>query len=70
MKKNAYNNCGMGAFYTICNFLVTEGKRFKDTGLRDIASESAVIAERLIEAVLEGRQYNRPHKLIYKALQR
>ena len=41
------------------NVLVTERKRFKDTGLRDIASESAVIAEGLIEAVLEGRQYNR-----------
>ena len=38
-----------------------------------IAVESAVIAERLIEAVLEGRQYNRAgrlHKIIYKELQR
>ena len=35
----------IGAFYTICNFLVTKGKRFKDTGLRDIAAELAVIAE-------------------------
>ena len=46
---------------------------FKDTGLRDIAVESAFIAEGLIEAVLEGRQYNRTvklHKIIYKALQR
>ena len=36
-------------------FFVTIGKRFKDTGLRD----KAVIAEGLIEAVPEGRQYNR-----------
>ena len=63
----------MGAFHTICNFLVTIGKRFEDTGLRDIAVESAVIAEGLIEAVLEGSQYNRTvriHNIIYKALQR
>ena len=59
---------GMGAFHTICNFLVTIGKRFEDTGLRDIAVESAVIAEGLIEAVLEGSQYNRTvriHNIIY-----
>ena len=36
---------GMGTFHTICNFLVTNGKRFKDTGLRELAVESAVIAE-------------------------
>ena len=64
---------GMGAFHSICNFLVTNGKRFKNTGLRDIAVESAGIAEGLIEVVLEGRQVNRTvriHKIIYKALQR
>ena len=64
---------GISAFHTICNFLVTIGKLFKDTGLRDIAVWSAVIAEGLIEAVLEGRQYKRTvmvHKIIYKALQR
>ena len=64
---------GMGAFHLICNFLVTIGKRFKDTGLRDIAVESAVIAEGLIKVALEGRHVNRTvriHKIIYKALQR
>ena len=63
----------MGAFHTICNFLATIGKRFKDAGLRDVAVESAVIAEGSIEAVLEGRQYNRAvrlHKIIYEAFQR
>ena len=62
----------MSAFHLICNFLVTIGKRFKDTGLRDTAVGSAVSAEGLIEAVLDGRQYNRTvriHKIIYKALQ-
>ena len=41
--------------------------------MRDIAVESAVIAEGLIEVVLESRQVNRTvriHKIIYKALQR
>ena len=64
---------GMGAFHSICNFLVTIGKRFEYTGLRDIAAESAAIAEGLIEVVLEGRQVIRTvriHKIIYKALQR
>ena len=63
----------MGAFHTICNFLAAIGKRFKDAGLRDVAVESAVITEGSIEAVLEGRQYNRAvrlHKIIYEALQR
>ena len=64
---------GIGAFHRICNFLVKIGKIFKDTGLRDIAVDSTVIAEGLIEAVLEGRQDNRTvklHKIIYKALRR
>ena len=39
---------GMGAFHWICNFPVTIGKRFKDTGLRDKAVELAVIVEGLI----------------------
>ena len=64
---------GMGAFYSSCNFFATIGKRFKDSGLRDIAVESAVIAEGIIEVLLEGRQVTRTvriHKTIYKALQR
>ena len=63
----------MGTFHTISNFLATIGKRFKDAGLRDVAVESAVIAEGSIKAVLEGRQYNRAarlHKIIYETLQR
>ena len=66
-------NVGMGAFHSICNFLVTIGKRFKDTGLRDITVELIVIAEGLIEAVLEGKKVNRTvmiHKIICKARQR
>ena len=46
---------------------------FKDAKLSDIAVEYAVIAEGWIEAVLEGRQYNRDvqlNKITYEALQR
>ena len=63
----------ISVFHTICNFLETIGKRLKDVGLRDIAFESAVIAEGSIEAVLDDRQYNRAarlHNIIYEALQR
>ena len=34
-------------------------KTFADAGLRDFAVKSAVVAERLINRVLEGKQYNR-----------
>ena len=66
-------SAGMDAFYTICSFLVTIGKMFKETGFKDIAVESAVIAEESIKAVIKGRQYNRTarlHKIKYKVLQR
>ena len=44
--------------FTYFVIFVIIGKRFKDTGLRDIAVELAVIEEDLIEVVLEGRQVN------------
>ena len=53
----------MGAFHMICSFLVTIGKRFKESGFMDIAVESTVNAKELIEAVIEGRQYNRTARL-------
>ena len=39
----------MGAFHSMCNFLGTVGKIFKDTGLKDIAVDSAVNAKGWIE---------------------
>ena len=63
----------MGAFHTICYFLGTIGNRFKAAELSDVTVEYAVIAVVSIEAVLEGRQYNRDVRLlniIYRALQR
>ena len=35
----------MGAFHSMCHFLGTVGKLFKDAGLKDIAVDSAVNAE-------------------------
>ena len=35
----------MGAFHSMCHFLGTVGKLFKDAGLKDIAVDSTVNAE-------------------------
>ena len=34
----------IGAFHSMCNFIGTVGKLFKDAGLKDIAVDSAVNA--------------------------
>ena len=63
----------MGEFYAIVTFLGILGKRFQDTGLRDICIESGVVTEGSVAAVLEGRKYNRAvrfHKHMYEALMR
>ena len=49
------------------------GKRYGAVGLRDIAVTAGVIAEGSIDAVLEGRHYNRGvrlHKIVYESLSR
>ncbi len=63
----------MGAFHTMCNLLSILGKRFQDAGLRDLCIESGLLAEGSVDAVMDGRQYNRAvriHKYIYEALMR
>ena len=63
----------LGGFHTICTLLAVIGKRFGNAGLRDIAIESGVIAEGSVNAVLDGKQYNRSvrfHKLMYEAFMR
>ena len=63
----------LGTFHTICTFLAVIGKRFADAGLRDIAIESAAIAEGSVKGAFQGKQYNRAvrfHKLLYEALMR
>ena len=62
----------MGAFHTVYTLLSIIGKRFQDAGLRDICTESGVIAEGSVSGVLDGRRYNRGvrfHKLMYETLQ-
>ena len=63
----------LGAFHTICTLFAVIGKRFGDAGLRDVAIESGIIAERSVGSVVDGKQYNRGvrlHKIIYEALMR
>ena len=63
----------LGAFHTICVLLSIIGKRFGPAGLRDVIIESGVIEEGSVEAVLNGKAYNRAvrfHKLMYEACMR
>ena len=63
----------MGVFHTICRMVCIIGKRFRDAGFRDVAVESGVIAEGSIDALLDGRKYNRAIrflKLVYESLMR
>ena len=49
------------------------GKRFGGLGLRDLLVTAGIISEGSINAVLEGRHYNRAiraHKICYEALSR
>ena len=43
----------LGTFHTIFNLLSIIGKRFQDAGLRDICTESGIIAEGSVSSVLE-----------------
>ena len=63
----------MGTFHTICNALSILGKRFGDSGVKDICIEAELVAEGSINGVLDGKHYNRAiriHKYIYEALMR
>ena len=44
----------LGTFHTIFNLLSIIGKRFQDAGLRDIGTESGIMAEGSVSGVLEG----------------
>ena len=46
-------------FHTICSFLAAIGKRFGDTGLGDVVTESEIVGSDSVAAVLEGHHYNR-----------
>ena len=61
----------MGVFHTACTLLSIIGKRFGDTGWRDLCVESGVLAEGSVAGGLNGRRYNRGvrlHKFMHEAL--
>lgn len=63
----------MGEFHTMCNFMAIIGKRFQDAGLRDLCIESGLITGGSVDAVMDGRHYNRGiriHKCVYEGLLR
>lgn len=63
----------MGIFHTICVMLGIIGKRFEDSGFKDLCIESGIVAEGSISKILEGKMYNRAirtHKLVYEAMMR
>ena len=41
----------------LCTLLSIIGKRFQDTGLKDLCMESRVVAEGSVSSLLEGRSY-------------
>ena len=63
----------LGEFHTCMSFLAVLGKRFRDAGLLDTVVESGIVAHGSVNAVLEGRHYNRAvatHKIVFEALER
>ena len=63
----------IGTFHTICDALAILGKRFGDSGLKDIFIESQIVAEGSISGFIDGKHYNRgvrAHKYLYEALMR
>jgi len=63
----------MGTFHVVFYFFAVIGLRFGSAGLRDVLIEADVLASGSVDAVLEGRRYNRGlrvHKLVSEALER
>jgi len=61
----------LGDFHTTMSFLSVIGKRFVDSGLKDVFIESRIIAEGSLTGVMNGHQYNRSiqaHKITLDAL--
>ena len=62
----------LGEFHTCMNFLGVIGKRFRDAGLYDLVIKAEVVAIGSVNAVLEGKQYNRAiaaHKVVVEAME-
>ena len=74
-KQDQFSNIVLriGTFHTICVALAILGKRFGDSGLKDIFVESQIVADGSISGVIDGKHYNcgmRAHKYLYEALMR
>ena len=62
----------LGEFHTCMTFLSVIGKRFSNAGLMELLVESDVVATGSVNAVLEGRHYNRAisaHKIVVEAME-
>ena len=63
----------LGEFHTCMHFLGVIGKRFGSAGLFDILVESGVVAHGSVNAVLDGKHYNRAvraHKVVFETVER
>ena len=63
----------LGSFHTALVLLSIIGQRFRDAGLRDLLTESEVVAAGSIDGVLSGKQYNRAvrtHRVVMEAFLR
>jgi len=65
------DSIAMVAFHVVLNFFAVVGHRFGSAALRDVLAD--VLGSWSVDAVLEGRHYNRGlrvHKLVSEALER
>ena len=63
----------LGMFCLLMMYLVINGKRFTDAGLRDVLIQSKILAEGSVDRVLEGIMYIRIArccKWVYKTMNR
>ena len=63
----------MGGFHIALNYLAVIGKKFQDSGLEDLLTESGVYGNNTTLALLKGKSYNRSvraHKILMEALLR
>ena len=63
----------MGGFHNALNFLSVIGKKFEESGIEDLLTQSGMYVSNTTLALLNGKSYNRgvrAHKLIMEALLR
>ena len=58
----------LGRFHTVLAFLAVLGRRFEDSGLEDILTESGVFGSYTVMRIMNGKSYNKgmwAFKLVY-----